>query len=487
LGESDPDDRHRRQRYFRRVDVVELPAVEQRRMVAGREISARELLAAHLERIDAVNPAVNAIVALDPEVGRRRAEAVDEAIARGDDPGPLAGLVTAHKDLEDTADFTTTYGSPIFAAHRPKADALLVARMAAAGAVAVGKTNTPEFGAGSHTFNAVYGPTRNPWGLDRSAGGSSGGAAVALACRMVATADGSDTGGSLRNPAAWSNVVGFRPTVRVVPKVSPGNAWVPISAHGPMGRTIDDTALLLNVLGAPDHRDPMHRPFSIPVPVSPPDGPLRVAWSTDIGVPVETTQLDVLDGVRKVMVELGWDVVDDEPELAAASDCFRTLRCWNIANGPTAPLHDRIDQIKATIQDEIRRGEALQQHEVARAYAQLAALWHETVAFFDRGYDLLACPVTQVAPFPVDIEYPTEVAGHQLSNYIDWMAACWRITVTGCPALSLPAGFDADGLPVGVQLVARQGADVWLLRAAKALEEATGYATRQPPIVTGVT
>ena len=283
--------------------------------------------------------------------------------------------------------------------------------MAAAGAVAVGKTNSPEFGAGSHTFNRVYGTTRNPWGLDRSAGGSSGGAAAALACRMVATADGSDTGGSLRNPAAWNNVVGFRPTVRRVPKVSAGNAWMPISTEGPMGRTVDDVALLLGVLGAPDHRDPMHQPLAVPVPVQPPDGPLRVAWSADIGVPVEDSQLGVLAGVRQAMVDLGWDVVDDEPELALASDCFRTLRCWNIANGPTAPLHDRIEQIKATIQDEIRRGEALQQHDVARAYAQLAALWHETVAFFDRGYDLLACPVTQLAPFPVDLEYPTEVAG----------------------------------------------------------------------------
>ena len=180
--------------------------------------------------------------------------------------GPLAGLVTAHKDLEETADFPTTYGSPLFAGHRPAADCLLVARMKAAGAVAVGKTNTPEFGAGSHTFNRVYGVTQNPWGLGRTAGGSSGGAAVALTCRMVATADGSDTGGSLRNPAAWNNVVGFRPTVRVVPHVGPGNAWMPISTRGPMGRTVDDVALLLDVLAAPDDRDPMHRPFRIPAP-----------------------------------------------------------------------------------------------------------------------------------------------------------------------------------------------------------------------------
>lgn len=465
-------------------DLVELTAVEQRHLIRSKQVSAGELLDAHLARVDAVNPATNAIVALDPEVGRRRAEAVDDAIANGEDPGPLAGLVTAHKDLEETADFPTSFGSPLFGAdHRPTADGLVAARMKAAGAVAIGKTNTPEFGAGSHTFNEVYGVTRNPWGLERSAGGSSGGAAVALACRMVATADGSDTGGSLRNPAAWNNVVGFRPTVRVVPYVGPGNAWMPISAHGPMGRTIDDVALLLGVLGAPDGRDPMHRPIVLPAELRRPDRRLRVAWSRDLGVPVERTQLEVLAGTRQAMVDLGWDVIDDEPTLAAASDCFRVLRAWNIANGRTAGFHDRIDQIKATIQDEIRRGSAVSAADVATAYAQLAALWQETVAFFDRGYDLLACPVTQLSPFPVEVEYPTEVAGVTLSNYIDWMAACWRITVTGCPTLSLPAGFDVDGMPVGVQLVTRQGTDVDLLCAAKMLEEATGFAARRPTLV----
>ncbi|MGH9272999.1 MAG: amidase family protein [Ilumatobacteraceae bacterium] len=465
-------------------DLVELTAVEQRRLIGVKQVSAGELLDAHLARVHAVNAATNAIVALDPEVGRRRAAAVDDAIARGEDPGSLAGLVTAHKDLEETADFPTSFGSPLFGVdHRPAADGLLVARMKAAGAVAIGKTNTPEFGAGSHTFNEVYGVTRNPWGLERSAGGSSGGAAVALACRMVATADGSDTGGSLRNPAAWNNVIGFRPTVRVVPSVVPGNAWMPISAHGPMGRTIDDVALLLGVLAAPDERDPMHRPIVLPPELRPPERRLRVAWSPDLGVPVERSQLDVLAGTRQAMVDLGWDVVDDEPTLALASDCFRVLRAWNIATGRTAGFRDRIDQIKATIQDEVRRGRAVSAADVTTAYAQLAALWRETVAFFDRGYDLLACPVTQLPPFPVEVEYPTEVAGVALSNYIDWMASCWRITVTGCPTLSLPAGFDVDGLPVGVQLVARQGADVALLRAAKVLEEATGFAARRPPLV----
>jgi amidase len=463
-------------------DLVALTAIEQRDLISSREVSATELLDAHLTRIVAVNPRVNAIVALDPDVARRRARHIDSQIAAGEEPGPLAGLVTAHKDLTETADFTTTYGSPLFAGHRPAADCLLVARMKAAGAVAVGKTNTPEFGAGSHTFNEVYGVTRNAWRLDRSAGGSSGGAAVALACRMIATADGSDTGGSLRNPAAWGNVVGLRPTVGAVPRVSPGNAWLPLSTEGPLGRTVDDVALLLRVLSAPDRRDPLYRPVDLPSALRPPSRPVRVAWSGQLGVPVEVSQLDVLATTRQAMVDLGWDVVDDEPALALAGECFRVLRAWNIANGPTAAFHHRIDEIKATIQDEIRRGTAVTQAELATAHAQLAELWREATEFFERGYDVLACPVTQLSPFAVEIEYPTVVAGVPMSSYIDWMATCWRVTVTGCPALSLPAGFDADGLPVGVQLVTRQGADVQLLRIAKALEEATGYAARQPPV-----
>ena len=319
-------------------ELVDLTATEQRRLIGKREVSATELLDAHLARIEAVNPLVNAIVALDPDVGRRRAGEIDDAIAAGDDPGPLAGLVTAHKDLTETADFTTTFGSPLFAGHRPAADCLLVARMKAAGAVAVGKTNTPEFGAGSHTFNEVYGVTRNPWGLGRSAGGSSGGAAVSLACRMVATADGSDTGGSLRNPAAWGNVVGFRPTVRVVPRVSPGNAWMPISTEGPMGRTVDDVALLLGVLAAPDGRDPMHRPIDLPAELRPPSRPVRVAWSRQLGVPVEASQLDVLAGTRQAMVDLGWDVVDDEPELALAERVLPGAAGMEHRQRPDRPL-----------------------------------------------------------------------------------------------------------------------------------------------------
>lgn len=463
--------------------LVDLTAVEQRRLIGAKQVSASELLDAHLARIDAVNPKVNAVIALDPDVGRARARAVDDAVAGGGDVGPLAGLVTAHKDLTETADFPTTYGSPLFAGFRPAADSLLVGRMRAAGAVAIGKTNTPELGAGSHTFNPVHGTTYNPWDTTRSAGGSSGGAAAALGCRMVAIADGSDMGGSLRNPAAWNNVVGLRTTARLVPNVGPGNAWLPLSTAGPMGRTVDDVLLLLRVLAAPEPRDPLHHVVDLPAELGPPDRPLRVAWSNDLGVPVERSQLDVLATVRAAMDELGWQVVEDEPQLDSAGDCFRVLRAWSTANSPVALSFPELDRVKETIRAEAQTGRALTTSDVAVAYEQLTSLWRTAAAFFDRGYDVLACPTTQVAPFPAEWEFPTHVAGHEMADYIDWMASCWRITVTGCPALSLPAGFDADGLPVGVQLVAPHGADVALLRAAKALETATGHAARQPPIV----
>ncbi len=453
------------------------------------QLSARELLADHLARIEEVNPTVNAVVGLDPSVAEARAAAVDEAIAAGDRPGPLAGLVTAHKDLTETKDFVTTYGSPVFADHRPTADSLLVERMAAAGAVAVGKTNTPEFGAGSHTFNPVNGMTRNPWDPERSAGGSSGGAAVALRTGMVSIADGSDLGGSLRNPAAWSSVVGFRGSARVVPKRNPGNAWNPLPIDGPMGRSVDDVMLLLRVLAQPDDGDPLSRPINLPPVVSPPTRPRRVAWSRDLGgLPIEPPILAVMDRFRAELDLLGWEIVDDEPDFTGADEVFVTLRAFGFAE--RAPLlGDRIGEVKATVQDEIARGLALSAAEINRALAHLNVLWKRSIAFFDR-YDLLIAPVTQVLPFPVEDEYPTSVAGVPMGSYLEWMRSCCRITTAGCPALSLPAGFaDADGpttdgapgsLPVGAQLIGRPWADVDLLAMAKAIEATTGHGHRFP-------
>lgn len=460
-------------------------------MIRSREISARELMADHLARIDEVNPVLNAVVALDPSVAEAKAAAIDEAVAGGGRPGPLAGLVTAHKDLVDTKDFVTTLGSPIFAERRPDSDAVLVERMAAAGAVAVGKTNTPEFGAGSHTFNPVYGTTLNPWDTGRSAGGSSGGAAVAVRTGMVALADGSDHGGSLRNPAAWANIVGFRPTGQAVPRLTAGNAWYPLPVTGPMARSIDDLVLLLRVLAQPHDDDPLARPLQLPPVVSPPRRPPRVAWSRTLGgLPVDQGILDTMDRFRAELDLLGWEIVDDEPDFSGADECFVTLRAFFYVDQGLALGDERVSQLKETMQDEIRRGMALSASEISRAMTHLNTLWRRSIEFFDR-YDLLIAPVTQVPPFPADQEYPTTVAGQEMGSYIEWMRSCCRITTTGCPALSLPAGFITEGadaggsdagLPVGAQLVARPWADADLLAMAKAIEATTGHGRRWPDV-----
>lgn len=458
-------------------------AHDQLALLASEEVSARELLAAHVERIEAVNPSVNAIVAMDLAVAEGRANAVDQARAAGAALGPLAGLVTAHKDLTDTADFVTCYGSPLHEGYRPSADSLLVSRMKAAGAVAVGKTNTPELGAGSHTFNPVYGMTKNPWNLERSAGGSSGGAAVALATGMVAIADGSDMGGSLRNPAAWNNVVGFRASPGVVPAVTNGVSRATFGVEGAMGRTVADLALLLSVIGVPDVRDPLSRDFglaSMPVPV---DRPLRVAYSPTLGgLPVESGVAGVVAAFVESVAGVGWTVEAAEPDLSGADEAFETIRSYLFANGKLADYADRIGETKATIQEEFRRGRAQTGADVADAHAHVGVLWRRAVEFFS-GFDLLIAPVTQLSPFPIEVEYPTSVDGVECERYIDWMRSVCRITTLGMPAISLPAGFDPEGLPVGVQLIGGPHNDAALLRAALTLEQQLPVERRIPAVL----
>lgn len=467
------------------LSPCDLTAHEQLALLAAFEVSARELLAAHVERIEAVNPSVNAIVAMDLSVAEERAHAVDEARAAGATVGALAGLVTAHKDLTDTADFVTCYGSPLHEGHRPKADSLLVSRMKAAGAVAVGKTNTPELGAGSHTFNPIYGMTKNPWDLERSAGGSSGGAAAALSTGMVAIADGSDMGGSLRNPAAWNNVVGFRASPSAVPAVAAGVSRATFGVEGAMGRTVADLALLLSVIGEPDFRDPLSRDFGLSVAPTPVDRPLRVAYSPTVGgLPVEASVAGVVDTFVERVAGIGWAVEAAEPDFSGADEAFETIRSYLFANGKLADHADRIEETKATIQEEFRRGRAQTGAEVADAHAHVGELWRRAVEFFS-GFDLLIAPVTQMSPFPIDLEYPMSVNGVPCDRYIDWMRSVCRITTLGMPALSLPAGFDPEGLPVGVQLIGGPHRDADVLRAALTLEQQLPVEHRVPTVLAG--
>ncbi len=462
-----------------------LPATELARLIRSSELSAREVLAAHLRRIERVNRVVNAIVTLVPERAEAAALAADEALARGEPVGPLHGLPIAHKDLALTAGIRTTFGSPIFADFVPDQDELFVERVRAAGAILIGKTNTPEFGAGSHTFNPVFGVTRNPYDLARSAGGSSGGAAAALATGMLPIADGSDLGGSLRNPASFCNVVGFRPSPGRVPTWPTFDAWATLPVEGPMGRTVGDAALLLSPMAGPDPRVPISLPEPGATFAPPLDADLGspiVAWAPDAGgsMPVEAAVASTLEPGRAILEAIGCRTEEAFPDLRGAREVFLTLRALAFARDLGLLLATDRDRMKATVVWNIEQGLKLSGDDVGRAQRLRTELYARVATFFER-FAFLAMPVTQVVPFPVETEYPTEVAGAPMATYLDWMEACWCITVTGHPAISVPCGFTDDGLPVGLQIVGRRGDDLGVLRVAHAFECANGAGRHRPP------
>ena len=465
-----------------------MPATEQAAALRAGACSARELVSAHLARIERIDPLVNAIVTVTPERALGAADEADRRRARGEDLPPLHGLPIAHKDLQDTAGVRTTYGSPAYRDHVPEADSLQVERLRQAGAILVGKTNTPEWGAGSHTFNRVFGATRNPWDTTRSAGGSSGGAAVALACRMLPIADGSDLGGSLRNPAAWSGVLGLRPTPGLIPHWPVSAPWLPFAVEGPMARTAGDLALLLGVMAGWDARDPISQREAGVDTSSPLAADLRgrrVAWSPALGgLPVDPGVGDALAAALPLLGEIGLAVTEDEPVFDGADEVFETWRAFMSATGLGDEYDARRDEMKRTVSAEVERGRALTSAQLTRATRLQAALAERALAFFD-PYDYLACPVTQVEPFPLEQEYATEIAGVPMDSYIEWMRSNSRISVTGCPAISIPVGFSAAGLPVGLQLVTRPFGERALLEVAHALESHTGLASRIPPLAAG--
>jgi amidase len=441
--------------------------------IANGSLSAVEVLEAHLERIAQRNPEVNAIVTLDADGARAAARAADAAVARGAALGPLHGLPMAVKDLEDTAGMRTTYGSPIFAEHVPDADSLVAERLRRAGAIVIGKTNTPEFGAGSQTFNRVFGATRNPHDLARTTGGSSGGGAAAVAAGMVPLADGSDLGASVRNPASFCGVVGLRPSPGAIPGADPaGDPWASLSVKGPIARTVDDVALLFSALAGPDPRDPLSIQESWPVPdlASDPRG-LRIAWSRDLGdLPVEPAVTAALEPCRAVLTGAGAMVVDAEPDLRAADEAFDTLRAVGFA-ALAGLVAEHPGKVKDTVAWNVEQGLALTGAQVARAHGLRGAVW-TAMRTFMAGHDVLALPTAQVVPFDVDVEWVREIDGVAMEHYVAWMRSCSRITVTGHPAISIPAGATPDGLPVGLQLVGRHRGERRLLEVAAALEAA---------------
>ena len=448
-------------------DLCFTPAVELARRLRSRELSARELLDAFLNRIHRINPQLNAIVTLAEERAAAEAAAADQAAARGDRLGVLHGLPIAVKDLSDTAGIRTTYGSLLFADHVPVTDDPHVALLKAAGAVIIGKTNTPEFGAGSQTFNAVFGVTRNPWDTRMTPGGSSGGAAAAVAAGLLPFADGSDLAASVRNPAAMCSLVGLRTTPGTIP--AGGDFFDPLSVLGPIARSASDAALLLAGLRGHDPALPLARPgaqAAVASGVRESVAGLRIAWSADLGgLPVEPEVARVLARAREVLVEAGAVVVDAEPDLADADEVFMILRAVRMADRFGSLLETARDQLKDTLIWNIEQGFALTGVQVAAAQRQHSEIFSRTGAFL-RGYDVLAALSVQVAPFPVEQQWVTAINGIPQETYIDWLRSCSRITVTGHPAVSVPAGFTADGLPVGLQLVSRYGTDDRLLSIA---------------------
>lgn len=464
-----------------------LGATELAGLLRDREVSAREVLADHLAQIERTNPALNAIVTRDFARAETAAVRADETILRSGPIGALHGLPIAHKDLQDTAGLRTTYGSPIFADHIPTTDSLLVARTRAAGAICVGKTNTPEFGTGSHTYNSVFGVTRNPWDLSRSAGGSSGGAGAALAARMVPLADGSDMGGSLRNPASFCGVVGLRPSAGLVPSWPVRDGWFSLAVDGPMGRSVADVALLLSVLAGYDSRSPIAWPGDgsrFAEPLGADMRGLRVAWCpAPTGLAVDGRVRDILESVARPALEtLGIELVNDEPDLTGAEESFLVLRAWDFASALREVYQTRRGDLNEDVAWNIERGLALTGAEISTAFELRTAL-HLRMASFMATVDAVAMPVSQVPPFAATERWVREIDGEPQTTYLDWMRSCYLVSATGLPAISVPCGLTADGLPVGVQLVGRPAGDFELLRLAHAFEALTGASARRPAIV----
>ncbi len=467
-------------------EICFLTATKLAALVRSKELSCREVMRAHLEQIDRVNPTVNAIVTLLPERAMEQATLADESIARDENIGPLHGLPIAHKDLVPTKGVRTTFGSPIYKDFVPDQDALIIERLKNAGAIMIGKTNTPEFGAGSQTFNEVFGATLNPYDTTKTCGGSSGGAAVALACGMLPIADGSDTGGSLRNPASFCNVVGFRTSPGRVPVWPRELGWFPISVSGPMARTVQDAALMLSAIAGPDTRSPI----SITEPGSRFADPLdrdfqnvRIAWSPAFGdLPVDPSVTAVIDAQRSAFESLGCRTEDATPDFADADDVFKVWRAWMFESKHAPLIETHRDQIKETIIWNVEEGAKLTGPQISKTEQKRTQLYHRMREFMET-YEFLILPVTQVPPFDVNQPYVTEINGTQLETYIDWMKSCYFVTVTGHPAISVPCGFTDEGLPVGVQIVGRHQDDFGVLQVAHAFEQLTEFWRKRPAVV----
>ena len=469
---------------------MQMDAVDLAVALHKRKISAREVMGACLDQIERLNPKVNAIVALrDRDELLADALAADERTVRGERVGPLHGFPFAVKDLQPTKGIRTTFGSPIFKDFVPDFDSIMVERLRKAGAILIGKTNAPEFGLGSQTYNNVYGATRNAYDQSRTSGGSSGGAAVALALHMVPLADGSDYGGSLRNPAGWNNVYGFRTSYGRVPSATPDIFLPSMGVAGPMARTVTDLAFLLSIQSGYDARAPL----SIPEDPAAFAGPLKrdvkglkIAWGGDFGgyLPFEPGVLETCRGALKTFEALGCVVEEAVPDYPVDKvwNAWRVLRAWQEGSGLLTHYQDPAKRalLKPEAIFEVESGLKLSAYDISKAEA-VRAEWYQAARRFFERYDYFVLPTAQLFPFDVDLHWPGEIAGKPMETYHEWMKVVLPITMTGCPALAVPAGFGEQGLPIGVQIVGPNHGELACLQLAYAYDQATGWPKKRPP------
>jgi amidase len=464
-------------------DLIRMTARQVAAQLERRAVSPLELIDAALARMEAVEGAVNALPIRCPERAREHARRLMAAPPPADRRGWLGGLPLAIKDSMDVAGVRSTYGSPIFADNVPARSDLQVEALERHGGIVLARSNAPEFAAGSNTFNEVFGKTRNPWNTAMTCGGSSGGAAVALATGEVWLANGSDLGGSLRIPASFCSVVGLRPSPGLVPHGPGPEAFDDLGVAGPMARNLGDLALMLDAMAVFDPRDPLSQPR----PGGPfldavlaPRAPRRVGFSGNLGfLPVDAEVRDIAAAAARRFAERGIAVEEAGPDFSGAAETFQTLRAVRFVARYAPLLAAERARIKPEVIWNIEKGQRLDGETVACAQRERAALYGRVAAFFGE-YDLLATPAVIVPPFAIEQRYLTEVASHRFDNYVDWLGMSYAVTLTGCPALSLPCGFTRSGLPVGLQLVGRPRGETALLQAAALLEEQLGLAARLP-------
>lgn len=466
-------------------DLCWMSATELAAAIRGRRLSPVEVTEAVLARIDAVNPRVNAYCTLAAESARAEARVAEAAVMRGEPLGPLHGVPVSFKDLTSTAGIRTTFGSKIFEHHVPTEDALVVERTRKAGAIVIGKTNTPEFGCKGVTDNLIFGHTRNPWRLDRVAGGSSGGAAATVAAGLGPLAEGSDLAGSIRIPASVCGVVGLKPSLGRVPRAPVLNGWTGLSHVGPLARTVRDAALALSVWAGPDERDPQSLPATGEDFARAADGGirgLRIGWSPDLGYAAVDPEIRrITAAAAKMFATLGGAVEEAHPGFEDPMPLFIDLTAPYRAAAIAPHLPRWKDQMDPFLHARVSHGEKMSAVDWERATHRRTAFWQLVRQFFER-HDLLLTPTTSVAAFPIGLAHPAEIEGRRIDNQLQWFPFTFPFSISGQPAVTVPCGFTAEGLPVGLQIVGRRFAEATVLRAAAAFEAAQPWADRHPPL-----